>query len=82
VNAVPDNGIRLCESPTFGEYLRSTMSSPQPTYKFHSIDDILSLPDPVWLLEGLLIKGAIAVLFGPPGVGAFAKPLPPPTEKR
>jgi hypothetical protein len=45
------------------------MSSQQAIYDFHSIGDVLSRPDPVWLIEGLLIKGTFAVLFGPPGVG-------------
>ncbi len=40
-----------------------------PALKFHAITDILSLPDPEWLIANLLIKGSFAVLFGPPGVG-------------
>ncbi len=40
-----------------------------PALKFHAITDILSLPDPEWLIRDLLIKGSFAVLFGPPGVG-------------
>lgn len=45
------------------------MSSQKPAFKFHEITDILSLPDPEWLIRNLLIKGSFAVLFGPPGVG-------------
>ncbi len=45
------------------------MSSQVPTFKFHKITDILSLPDPEWLIENLLVKGSFAVLFGAPGVG-------------
>ena len=45
------------------------MSSQQSTFKFHNVDDILSLPDPEWIIEKLITKGSFAVLFGPPGVG-------------
>ena len=41
----------------------------KPSFVFHKIPEILSLPDPEWLIENLLIKGNLAVLFGPPGVG-------------
>ena len=45
------------------------MSSQKSALKFHAITDILSLPDPEWLITDLLVKGSFAVIFGPPGVG-------------
>src|ERR1700744_6409506 len=34
-----------------------------------SIADLLALPDPEWLIEGILPQGGLAVLYGPPGAG-------------
>ncbi len=44
-------------------------SQDDPAPFVHTIGEILSLPDPEWLVRNLLIKGSFAVLFGPPGVG-------------
>jgi len=45
------------------------MSSQESANKFYSIEEVLSLPDPEWLIEGFLPKGSFVVLFGPPSVG-------------
>ncbi len=45
------------------------MSSQVSTFKFQKVTDILSLPNPEWIIDCLLAKGSFAVLFGAPGVG-------------
>jgi hypothetical protein len=45
------------------------MSSETPANKLYSIEDILNLPDPEWLIQNFLPKASFAVLFGPPSVG-------------
>ncbi len=45
------------------------MSSQVSTFKFQKVTDILSLPDPEFIIENLIVKGSFAVLFGAPGVG-------------
>ena len=45
------------------------MSSQEPTYKFNSVDDILNLPDPEFLIEGVLLQERFTVLYGEPGAG-------------
>jgi hypothetical protein len=38
-------------------------------FKFFRDDELETLPDPEWLIEGILPLGAFGVLFGTPGVG-------------
>ncbi len=45
------------------------MSSQESANKFYSIEEILSLPDPEWLIQKFLPKDSFSVLFGPPSVG-------------
>ena len=45
------------------------MSLQDSTFEFQKVTDILSLPDPEWIIDTLLAKGSFAVLFGAPGVG-------------
>lgn len=45
------------------------MSMQEPASKFYSIEQILNLPDPEWLIHDFLPKSSFAVLFGPPSVG-------------
>lgn len=44
---------------------------PAPTSRFrlYTADELLKLPPPTWLLHEHVPEGALAVLFGPPGVG-------------
>ena len=43
--------------------------SRKPSLCLHSIPDVLSWPDPKWLIDGILTEGSLAVLFGPPEIG-------------
>jgi hypothetical protein len=45
------------------------MSSQESRFKLQSFNEILNLPDPEFLIEGMLVKDAFAVIFGPSGVG-------------
>jgi len=45
------------------------MSAKESATQFYSIEYVLSLPDPEWLIENFLPKAGFAVLFGPPSVG-------------
>lgn len=38
-------------------------------WKVLSIDDLLNMPPPSWIVEGALQEQSVAVLFGPPGEG-------------
>ncbi len=58
----------LTRSPKFAPY-RIAVLSQEPTFKFHTITEILDLPDPEFLIDGLLVRGSFAVVYGPPGVG-------------
>ena len=40
-----------------------------PRFKLYSIEELESLPDPEWLIEGILPQAALAELYGQPGVG-------------
>src|SRR5690349_19680344 len=37
--------------------------------RFYTEEEVMALPEPVWLLEPLLPSGAVAMLYGPSGVG-------------
>ncbi len=63
-------GDPLTDDPFGLPPIRFAVSSQDhPAFKFHAITDILSLPDPEWLIEGILIKNSFAVLYGPAGSG-------------
>jgi Bifunctional DNA primase/polymerase, N-terminal/AAA domain/Primase C terminal 1 (PriCT-1) len=40
-----------------------------PTIPVYSVEELLALPDPEWLIESHLEAGSTAVLYGPPGAG-------------
>lgn len=44
---------------------------PKPTdlYEFLDVEGILSLPEPKYLIEGLMIETALGFVYGPPGCG-------------
>lgn len=37
--------------------------------RVYTADGLDSIPDPEWLIEGILVKNTIATLYGPPGAG-------------
>jgi DNA-binding transcriptional ArsR family regulator len=41
----------------------------EPDIILHSIADVLSWPDPKWLIDSILTEASFSVLYGPPGVG-------------
>ena len=43
--------------------------SAEPPFDLHSISDVLSWPDPRWLIDKILPEASFAVLYGPPNVG-------------
>jgi len=47
----------------------ATAKQAQPRFKLYTVKDLENLPDPAWLLEGLLPQGALAELYGKFAVG-------------
>lgn len=47
------------------------VAEPRPSNLFEvlSVDDIFNLPDPVFLVDGVIIEGATAFFYGAPGCG-------------
>ena len=45
------------------------MSTQESRFKLQSFNDILNLPDPEFLIEGMLVKDSFAVIYGPSGLG-------------
>ncbi|MAU53984.1 MAG: hypothetical protein CMN17_16800 [Roseovarius sp.] len=43
---------------------RRTVTPPKPPLTFLSYQDMISLPDPEWLIEGLIVEQTSALLFG------------------
>lgn len=37
------------------------------TFKFDTVDEMLALPDPGWLIEGFIKEGTVSLLVGAPG---------------
>ncbi|MCH7935703.1 MAG: AAA family ATPase [Proteobacteria bacterium] len=44
-------------------------AEPRPRFKLYTVEELEALPDPVWLIEGLLPEAALAELYGKPGAG-------------
>src|SRR5690606_19733125 len=51
--------------PKWTETEKPDPSRPHP-YARLSIDDLLDLPDPVWIADGLLLERSLVMLYGPP----------------
>lgn len=51
--------------PQWAETEQSDPSRPHPFKRF-SVDDLLDLPDPVWIADGLLLERSLVMLYGPP----------------
>lgn len=67
---------KLVESPfdqRRGEHndLASFVAPPTPAgiYEFLDVKGIKTLPDPEWLVDGLVVEKALGFIFGPPGCG-------------
>ncbi len=54
---------------TGGAVTAATAKQARPRFTLYSVKDLEDLPDPAWLLEGLLPEGGLAELYGKPGVG-------------
>src|SRR5262249_46295895 len=46
-----------------------TGATPLMALRLLTLADLDNLPDPEWLVDGLVGQNALVVLFGPPGVG-------------
>jgi hypothetical protein len=40
-----------------------------PRFRVLTLDQVVALPDPEWLVDGILPRGGLGLLFGPPGIG-------------
>ena len=63
--------VRMASGETRGVPLASIesamprrASAPKPPLRFLSYDDMVNLPDPEWLIEGLIMEETSALLFG------------------
>ncbi len=54
---------------TSGAETAATAKQAQPRFRLYSVEDLEELPDPAWLLEGVLPEGGLVELYGPPGAG-------------
>lgn len=61
--------LRSVRDAAHGNPLSPNQSAPQGKYKFLKISDLKNLPDPEWLLQGILSEGTLALLYGRPGAG-------------
>ena len=43
--------------------------SEKTKFKLYSIEELMNLPPAEWLIEGVMERGALVVLYGPPGEG-------------
>src|SRR4051812_37793236 len=50
---------------------RIAADAPKPACRFTliSVGELLELPPPEWLIEGVIESSALGVLYGPPGCG-------------
>ncbi len=55
-------------APAFELVRDDDEDAPRPRrFRLYSAEDLLQLPPPSWLLDGHLVEGSLAVLYGPPG---------------
>ena len=52
-----------------GAVTAATAKQAQPRFILYSVEELESLPEPAWLIESVLPQGALAELYGKPGVG-------------
>ena len=50
-------------------YSAAQKASPKPKFDLLTVDDLKKLPDPEWLIEGILPSNGLALLSGNPGSG-------------
>lgn len=57
-------------NPETGEILEEVLSEPEANiFEILDIGQIRALPDPRWLVDGLLIENSLGFIYGPPGSG-------------
>src|SRR5437879_6777456 len=56
-------------SPPSGSPSRVDAKHQTPKFQLHTIDQVLGLPVPEWLIEGILGLDTLAVMYGQPGEG-------------
>jgi len=44
-------------------------TDPKPRFKLYTIEELEKLPDPAWLIDGLIPEGGLVELYGAPGAG-------------
>jgi KaiC/GvpD/RAD55 family RecA-like ATPase len=57
---------QVADAQAFAEENRAD-SSPADTFPLLSFDDLLALPEPSWLIDGLVPASGLSVLYGRPG---------------
>lgn len=55
--------------PETGEIIEDEFVAPQDLYELLDVNQIKDLPDPKWLVEGLVIEQGLGFIYGPPGCG-------------
>ena len=48
---------------------RESSDESRPRFHLLDVEDVLALPDPEWLIDGIIPKKAIAQIYGAPNVG-------------
>src|SRR5688572_5383205 len=47
--------------------VKATEVTTASKFKLYTVSDLASLPEPEWLIDGIVEKGSLGILFGPPG---------------
>lgn len=72
VGAEREADLQLFDAPLDPQWLededgdRETDAKRPPRFKRYSITELLTLPDPVWTVEGILMERSLAMLYGAP----------------
>ena len=45
------------------------ITDPKPRFKLYTIEELEDLPDPDWLINGLIPENSLVELYGEPGAG-------------
>lgn len=69
--SVGDDGSVVCLGgcPPERVALKAGIARREDTVQLLTVDEMLALPDPAWLVDGLIPDAGLGVLFGPSGVG-------------
>jgi putative DNA primase/helicase len=59
----------IAESQTAGSEPSQIPKPPKGKFALHTIGELMAMPSPDWLIEGMVEAGALAILYGPSGSG-------------